>query len=94
MAHTYAAKNLNVKRTYCNPLTAGAYFADAIYISNTGTLAEVVAAISAAADAVEKLPVGSSVDVRNLTGGQLAQQHYLVSANTGSAITLTESKIA
>ena len=94
MAHTYSAKLLNVYRTSGRPGVAGAYMAAAEYTSSTGTLAETIAAIAASSDAAAKLPVGSHVRVKVLTGGSENMESYLVTANTGSAITLLEEKIA
>lgn len=94
MAHTYAAKNLDIWHTAGVPGTPGAYTVRADYYAAAGTLAETIAAIAGAAGASKELPVGSVITVKVLTGGSLALQNYLVTANTGSAVTLTEEKIA
>jgi hypothetical protein len=89
---SFSAAGLIVNQENCNPLTPRAKCAQAIYYTND-TLA-VVAGADYFNAAAEKLPLGSTIRAVADLDGTPATQTYLVSANDGSTVTLTEEKIA
>lgn len=91
MAHSYLRKNFAKYETWANPRTSGAQVVLAHYVGDDDTVANIATALAASADAAELLPKGSIVIITSLNAGNLATTIYMVSANTGSALTLVAS---